>query len=290
MTRSTRPATGRTARRLRRLGATGAVIAALWLLFPALAAADTSSATARAATVGVAGAAAVDSGQAAAANDGSGGEGDQGGEYRLSVLGSQSLVTSGVLAQHAIAYRNGSSAACAGLVGSGGSLTVESDRSCTVRAGTSGGIVIALTPLVKIRADAIVASCTATSDGRTSARAQLLNAAVYTTVGLVTTHVDLAAAPGVGTSVSVPAVATLGLNAQTQPKGPGSIAADALTVSLLSGTAQATVASVTCGPNALVLPTPALPVPGLLFAAPLLAVAGWLGARRWRRTVAGTAT
>ncbi len=60
------------------------------------------------------------------------------GQPALSVLGSQTLITSGVLVQQAVARNDGTSAACSGLVGTGGGISIGSDGTCTVTPAAAG--------------------------------------------------------------------------------------------------------------------------------------------------------
>ncbi|SDF55894.1 choice-of-anchor P family protein [Klenkia brasiliensis] len=275
-----------TAPRLRRrAGVVAAATAALMALWAGPAAADTSTASATAATLTLAGGSTASSGSFSATSDGATSSTSGNAQPALTVLGSQTLITSGVLVQKAVARTDGSSAACAGLVGSGGGISIGSDGSCTVTPGT-GGVSIRLvggaTP-VDVLADAITSRCTATSAGATTGGATLTNARVSTAVA-----VALPATPANGTSVSVSGVATLLLNGQTQPSGAGSIRVSALYVTLAGSTARVDVADSVCGLNVATLPVPALPLSGWTVAAGAV-VAGWaVLAARFVRRRAGT--
>ncbi|MCO7221637.1 choice-of-anchor P family protein [Klenkia sp. PcliD-1-E] len=260
-----------TAPRLRRrAGVVAAATAALVALWAGPAAADTSQAQATAANLTLAGGSTASSGTVSATSDGQTASTSGNTQPALSVLGSQTLITSGVLVQQAVARNDGTSAACAGLVGTGGGISIGSDGTCTVNPG-SGGVTIRLvggaTP-VDIKADAITSRCTATSAGATTTGVTLTNARVTT---LAT--INLPVNPGTGVSVSVPGVATILLNGQTQPQGAGSVRVSALYVSLLSGSAVDVAAS-TCGLNVATVPVPAVPLSGWTVAAGAV-VAGW---------------
>ncbi|WP_432574214.1 hypothetical protein [Kineococcus sp. SYSU DK005] len=261
--------------------AVAALSAALVLAPAASAAADTSTATATAVDVKALGTAAVSTGVSSADNTGEP-PATVVSPAPLTALPGQNLVTGGVMAQHARAGSDGTSAACAGVLSSGGSLSVGSTGECTRSGTATGGVVLTLVPALglvpatQVRADAIVSSCTARSDGTAVPKVQLVGAGVY--VGTVKTF-DLTALLAAGTtSVTVPGVATLGL-AATSTSG-GKATATALTVKLLSGALDAQIATVSCGQNVRVMPTPALPLQGLPLAAGFLAVAGVVAHRR----------
>jgi hypothetical protein len=203
----------------------------------------------------------------------------------VSGLGGQTLLTAGALSQTAVARADGSSVACAGITGPGGLVSVATDGTCAATNGSSG-ISVNLAGLAEIRADAIVAQCTATSDGVVTASARLANAGVYV-LGLKI--LDLSSNPAVNSGVVVPGVATLGTNMQTSPNGAGSIRANSLEINLLSGTVSAILATATCGVNVKTFATSVLPAAGLPLAGAVL-VAGGLAGRSWfqrrsRRTV-----
>ena len=114
---------------LRAAAAVGAATLSLVAVAPALAAAPVSQAGANAINLSVAGNA-NGSGNATATNDGNT-ESKSGQETPpLSVLGGQQLIRAGVLAQQATARADGTSAACAGLAGSGGSVVNIGGSNC----------------------------------------------------------------------------------------------------------------------------------------------------------------
>lgn len=279
--------------RLLTAGVAGA--AALGLATATSAAADTSVATANAVTVGALGVSAIDSGTANASNPGSSATQTTAQTPALSVLGGQGGITAGTLVQTAVARADGSSAACAGLVGAGGAITVGADGSCAASGGATGGVQITLvpgTPEVKVlgkvvtpaiegtvlKADAILVSCTASSTPAATSAVTLANARV-TTAGVTVLGLGLNPAPNTG--VSVPGIATLAL--RSAPSRPtGTVQATALTVTLLGGAVAAVnVGTVTCGANAKTVPADALPGPTAPLSAAALAVLGW----RFRRPV-----
>jgi hypothetical protein len=114
---------------LRSAAVVGAFALSTLAITPALAAAPVSQAGANAIMLSVAGNA-NGSGNATATNDGST-EKKSGQETPpVSVLGGQQLLNLGVLAQEATAGTDGSSAACAGVAGDGGSVANIGDSRC----------------------------------------------------------------------------------------------------------------------------------------------------------------
>ncbi|MET0999134.1 MAG: hypothetical protein ABWX73_10495 [Marmoricola sp.] len=114
---------------LRLASAVGAATLSVIAVAPAMAAAPISQAGANAVNLSVAGNE-NGSGNATATNDGTT-ETKTGQETPpLSVLGGQQLISAGVLAQQATAAADGTSAACAGLAGDGGSVVNIGDSSC----------------------------------------------------------------------------------------------------------------------------------------------------------------
>jgi len=264
----------------RRAGLVSVLAVVLVVLGAGPASADTSQATATAVVLTLGAGSTASSGTVTAGHDGQTATSTGNTAPALSVLGSQTVVTSGTLVQKAVARADGTSAACSALVGAGGGITIGADGSCVVAAG-SGGVSLRLLGgalPVDLRADAISSRCTASSTGATTGASSLVNARVTTAVA-----VPLAASPAVGVGVSVPGVATLLLNGQTSPQGTGSIRVGALTVDLLTTTAHVEVAASTCGQNAATLPVPAVPLSGWTAVAAVV-VAGWaLLAARWVR-------
>ncbi|WP_380158025.1 hypothetical protein [Kineococcus sp. R86509] len=268
-------------RRLLVTGVAGA--AALGLATATSAAADTSVATASAVTVGLLGGTAVTSGTGTASNSGSQATQNSGATPALSVLNGQSGISAGVLAQTAVARADGSSAACAGLVGAGGTITVGADGECTPSGGGPGGVQLTVGGLVVIKADAVLATCTATSAGVTTGSVKLLGvSATVLGLGGGTTNVSATAAENSGIDLSLAGlpVAQVLTRATTRPTA-GSITVNALKVVVLGKTVYASIGTVTCGANAKTVPTNALPGPAAPLSAAALAVLGW----RFRRPV-----
>ncbi|MGI8808838.1 MAG: choice-of-anchor P family protein [Acidimicrobiales bacterium] len=249
---------------------------------PALA--DTSQATAQAATVQLLGQPLVSTGQVVASSDGTSQTRTGNRTPALSVLGSQTVLTTGAAFQDAVANTDGTSAACAGVVGPNGTVQVGPNQTCLV-SGAPTGVVLDLGVAV-LRADVITAECTARSDGTTTGRATLANARITDAVGVVTL-LDLPVNPAPNTALGVPGVADLVLNRQSTA-GAGEISVTALELTLLGGLTAGTqvrLGIVTCGPNALTAPIPLLSTAGVPVAvATLLAVGAVVWFVRRRRT------
>lgn len=277
--------TTRMQRRTAGLGArilVGATVLVVFAATPAFA--DTSQATAQAALLELLGNPIVTTGQRTATNDGSQpAPGTVAGNTTplLSILGSQTTLAAGALVQQSVANPDGTSAACAGVVGTGGLIQIGAGGDCTIGGSNpTGGVTVNLgTSLVTITADAILAECTADSDGTVTGTATLVNAQVNV-LGL---PISLPLNPGPNFGVSVTGIASLLLNAQSTPSGPGSIQVSALDLNLLNGTVALTLGTVTCGPNAITPPIPAFPTQGLPIVAATVAAAGAILVVRQRR-------
>lgn len=227
---------------------------------PALA--DTSQATAQAATLVLLGQPTLSTGQVVASNDGTSQTKTGTTAPALSLLGGVGALSTGALFQDAVANSNGTSAACAGVVGPNGTVQIGPAASCVV-SQNPGGVVINL-GLVVIRADAITAGCAASSNGTTSTTVTLVNARVTDPTGAVTL-LSLPVNPAPGTGLNVAGVAGLTLNDQSS-SAPGQVSVTALHLTLLSGVSagqELRLGTVTCGRNALTAPTSLVPAAGL---------------------------
>ncbi len=273
--------------RIRVLGRAGVVLAATSVLVlgsagPALA--DTSLATAQAATVQLLNQPALSTGQVVASSDGTSQTRTGNRTPALSLLGGQTVLTTGAAFQDAVANTDGTSAACAGVVGPNGTVQLGPGQTCVV-SGDPSGLVLDLGVGV-LRADVITAQCTARSDGTVTGSATLTNARITDPTGAVTV-LNLPADPGPNTGLSVPGVVDLVLNRQSSA-GAGQISVTALDLTLLGGLNAGTfvrLGVVTCGPNALTAPIPLLSSAGVpVVAATLLALAVTFWLVRWRRT------
>jgi hypothetical protein len=243
--------------------------------------ADTSQATAQAASLKLGSNSLLTTGQVSASNDGTTQTKTGNSTPSISLLGSQTLLSAGVLAQDAAARNNGDSAACAGAVGTNGAIQVGPANTCLVSNGT-GGVTLNV-GTVSIKFDAIYASCTASSNGSTTGFATLVNPSVTGGPG----PVDVPVNPTPNTTVSIPGILTLILNEQSHPV-PGKIAVTALDLSLLDsviqpGGAHLTIGSVTCGPSAVTPPVSVVPFKSLPLAGAALVGGGgiaWITRRR----------
>jgi hypothetical protein len=267
-----------------------ALAAALLLSGATPAMADTSAASANALRATLGGGSLLDTGTVTASNDGtqpSPGTVTGNTNPALSVLGTQTLLSVGVLPQQAKANPDGTSAACAGLIGTGGTIQIGPGGDCTPINAPPGGVVLNLGSVpvglvngtVGLAADAILAKCTANSDGTTTASVVLVNATLsLSPLGLPVLSVPLPANPTAGTTPNLGLLGlgnllTLTLNEQSHPNGPASIATTALHLNLLN-LIDLRVGNVTCGPNAAVPGVPMIPVKGLPFAAVTLGILG----------------
>jgi hypothetical protein len=219
--------------------------------------ADTSTATAQAVNLTLGGGSLVTSGTNSASNPGGLPTVTVGNSPALGILGAQTTVTAGVLVQTAVATGTGTSAACAGLVGGGGSIQIGPTGACTVIGATPNGVTLNLPGLVTLSADAIIEECTASSTAPPTASAQLVNATVDV---LGQPAISLPVNPTAGQTVSA-FLLTLGLNVQTTPAA-GEITGTALSLNVLN-LVGLNIGNVTCGPNAATVATSAFPARSL---------------------------
>jgi len=249
--------------------------------------ADTSTATANAATLQLGGASLLTTGQCTSSNAGSGAADTCGQTPDLSLLGTQTAIVAGVLVQQTVARADGTSAACAGLVGNGGTIQIGAAGTCTVTGAAPGGVQLNL-GLATVHADAILAECTASSTGTSTASVQLVNATISLAGGSPTPVISSPGANDTAINLGTLVTATLNKQPATTPAPPaGSISTSALDVSVLSGLpgvaplVHLTVGTVSCGPNAATPATPAFPLEGAPIAAGIVLVAGYIGYRFW---------
>lgn len=294
--------TSRPRRSVRRVTAALGVTALFVAGAASPAAADTSQATAQAAEVDLIGLEVLDTGTASASNDGTQptqdvGSGTTSTPGGIELLTDQDLLVAGVLPQRAVARNDGTSAACAGAVGPGGSIQIGDSLDCTADPGSTpggvrllgGDIIGGVGELGLISADAIYAECTADSDGTATGSATLVNAVLGGTLlgGILTGGTPIAANPGPNTVVNILGI-EITLNKQTST-GPGQIEVTALEadLDLLGlGLGLVTIGKVTCGPNTVTAPIPVVPADGLPLAAGIVAMvlagSAWVVYRRHR--------
>ncbi|MET7959200.1 choice-of-anchor P family protein [Micromonospora zamorensis] len=250
------------------LARTAAVLAgglAMVVLAASPAMADTSQSSASALQISLLGGGLASSGTASATNDGTTESISGNQNPPLAVLGAQTVITAGVLGQNVRAFNDGTSAACAGVLGTGGSISIGPGGSClvtpgagvTLTLGTSGVATIALV------ADAIYSSCTATSSPSATGTASLVNARITSTVlGIETTLLSLPVNPAPNTGLSIPGLINLTLNGQSS-SGVGQLTVTALNLTALGGAlAGVTIGTSSCGANAIAPPIPVIPLAG----------------------------
>ncbi|MFF3855574.1 choice-of-anchor P family protein [Micromonospora sp. NPDC002575] len=253
---------------------------ALVVLAASPAMADTSQASASALRISLVGGGLASSGTATATNDGTTESISGNTNPPLSVLGSQSVITAGVLGQAVHAFNDGTSAACAGVVGAGGAITIGAGGSCLVT--PSGSVVLTLglsgPATIAIEAEEIYSSCTATSSPSATGTTVLSNARITSTVaGVTTTLLSLPANPAPNTTLGVPNVLDITLNEQTSST-TGQLSVTALDLSALAGTlASVTIGLSSCGPNAIAPPVSVIPLAGMPVALGLGALASGIG-------------
>jgi hypothetical protein len=253
-----------------------AVVGVLLSATPAFA--DTSQASATAINLQLFGMPLVSTGTFTASNDGTTQTTSGNATPNLSILGTQSVVSAGVLSQRAVADSNGTSAACAGLVSPGGVLQIGTTGACTPANLVPGGVSL-LGGL--ITADAIYAQCTASSNGTATATANLVGLKVFGLPLVIT-----------GPTMTIPGIGTLAFG-QPQTIGVGgTVTETALHIDvlpLLNGGASLDIGKVTCGPNAATGAVSAFPTKGLPIAGGIVAAVGGVLFIRRRKASASAA-
>jgi hypothetical protein len=262
---------------------------ALVLVVASPAMADTSQSSASALQISLVGGGLASSGTASATNDGTTESISGNTNPPLAVLGSQTVISAGVLGQYVRAYNDGTSAACAGVLGSGGAITIGPGGACTVTPGAQVTLALGTNGLATIDlvADAIYSECTATSSPSATGTATLVNASIVSTLlGVPTTLLSLPANPAPNTGLSVPGLLDLTLNGQSS-SSVGQLSVTALDLSALGGALASVVIGLSsCGVNAVAPPIPVIPLAGAPLALGLGALAagtgGFLVSRRRR--------
>ena len=291
MTKNTK---GRSLRGLQRAGALGAVLAlsAVAWASPALAA-GTSQSTAQALNATLLGGALASTTTSAATNDGTTPLVTQTFTSPIAVLPGQAVANTGAVSQTANASNAPSSSACAGLVGSGGALTVGDDGACTLSGATApllvnlGTASLAGFPFpvtLTLSATSIYSQCTAGPSGvgpftaSSTLAGVVLNATVLgANIASIPINVNNPVNLGV-----LNGLLTVTLN-QTSQTGPTS-SATALNIAVgpNGSLANVTIGRVTCGANATVVDIPMVPLQGAGVAGltALVVGGGWLALRR----------
>ncbi|MFI7080244.1 choice-of-anchor P family protein [Micromonospora sp. NPDC049903] len=256
----------------------GGLVMALAVASPAMA--DTSQSSASALQISLVGGGLASSGTASATNDGTTESISGNTNPPLAVLGGQTVITAGVLGQSVRAYNDGTSAACAGVLGAGGAITIGAGGSCIVTPGSEVTLNLGANGLATISlvADAIYSECTATSSPSATGSATLVNARIVSTLlGIPTTLLSLPANPAPNTGLSVPGLLNLTLNGQTSST-TGQLTVTALDLSALGGAlASVVIGSSSCGVNAVAPPIPVIPLAGAPVALGLGAVVASTG-------------
>ena len=277
-------------RRLRNLlgkvAGVGLVTTVILAMAAPVAFADTSTATANAAALQLAGATLLTTGKCISSNPGPPTVTNVTCNQTpgLGLLGTQTAISAGVLVQQTVARPDGTSAACAGLVGAGGSIQIGASGICTVIGAAPGGVQLNL-GLATVHADAILAQCHASSTGAPVVAVQLVNATVALLGGGTTPIIS--SPPVNDKAVNLGTLVNATFNLQPVPQPSGQVNASALDVTVLSGLpgtqplVHLVVGTVTCGPNAITPASPAFPLAGTPIALGMLAIAGFVGWRFW---------
>lgn len=246
--------------------------------------ADTSTASANAATLKLGSATLLSTGACAAASPG--GQAGSCGNVPIALLGTQTTLSVGVLAQQAGAT-GGLSAACAGAVGNGGTIQIGAGNTCAFTPGSpSGGVTLNLGVLAALHADAIIAECSASSTGAPTAQVQLVNATLHV-LSIPPKDIPITSPVTPNTTIAnLGALLKITLNAQPAGQPVGTIATTALKADVLGLAGgppliSLTLGTVSCGPNAVTPPTPAFPIAGMPIAGGMFLLAGYLGWRFW---------
>jgi hypothetical protein len=255
------------------------------------ASADTASSKAQAIAVNLLNNAnpAVGTGWRMATNDGSTTSYTGSAEPGLALLNGQNLLAAGALVQQAYAFNNGSSVACAGVVGAGGKIQVGDGGNCVVTDAPSGGVVINLPGLLVLKADALMEQASAASGGTPKAQGTFLNATIQLLGGPV---MPLALHPAVGDKIDLTPLIGVFLNTQSK-HADGSVEAALIKIKVIGDPAlAANVGSVAAGPNASTAPIPVVPLAGIplsVLIVGFVAYRGWWVPRRRRMAAAAAA-
>lgn len=284
--------TSRPLRSVRRLAAALGVTALYVTAVASPALADTSQSSAQAAKITLANLNVVDTGTATASNAGPPqARVDNGTSSPLSVLGSQTLVVAGVLPQRAVADPDGTSAACAGAVGPNGTIQIGQSDDCVVTTSPGGVKLLGAVPVLGVggpalvSADAIYATCKASSTGAPTGTSTLVNATLGGLLtpasgggllggllggvlgGVLSGGTPISANPAPNTTLNVLGI-VITINKQSLSAGKLTVTALDVDLSPLNlALGHVSLGTVTCGPNAVTEAVPAIPVKGLPIAA-----------------------
>lgn len=266
------------------LAVAGVAGLAMAVLIASPAMADTSQSRASALQMTLAGGTVASSGQTTASNDGTTETNTGDPTPPLAVLGAQTVLTAGVLGQPSRAYTTGSSSACAGVLAPGGTLGIDNFGFCEASAGgtavfnlgTIGGAAITLVVVIayaECQADTVNGISNVSGDSR------FIEVTLESSLTGVLLEVEESLP---NTTVPIPGIGSLIINRQ-QSAGPGQLTVTALSFTEeASGLAEFELGSVSCGPNAVAPPVPAIPAAGMPVAAGLVAIVA-TGGFLWRR-------
>jgi len=266
--------------------AAGGLAMALFVASPAMA--DTSQSSASALQISSTTGPTYSTGSTTASNDGTTETNTGDANPPLSVLGGQTILTAGVLGQTSRAFADGTSGACAGVVGTGGAITVGPDGSCLVTPGAGVTFTLGLAgqATIALETDGVYANCTATSAPTATGTATLANARITSTLfGVTTTLLSLPVNPAPNTSLEIPGILLLTLNEQSTPSA-GAMNVIAANLNEFGGSLPTVaIGTVGCGPNAAAPPVPSIPLKGAPIAIGLgllIAAGGVIAYRRMR--------
>ncbi|MEO6020993.1 MAG: hypothetical protein ABIP45_12170 [Knoellia sp.] len=245
----------------------------------------------------------VDTGVESAQNDGSTPTVTDSEQPLISVLNGQSVLTAGALGEVAVANNDGTSKACSGVTGQGGTVNVGDPTNCTTP-GTSP-VVLNLANVVgvvsvRIEAEAITSTCVGAANGTNTGTAKLVGAHLIVDQPLLLPDFDIALDTTVAPNTKLlsllsPAVQALlsplvDVTLNKQVTSAGTLSVTAIDVAVIANAlASAQIANVTCGPAADLALVPAVPFAGIPVALGTLAIIGGgmaLTTKRRRRVAA----
>lgn len=268
----------------RRIGSIVAAAALLGLSAGPAFAATVSQASGNAITGTLLGTSLIDTGTETATNDGSAALVTEKGDSPLHLLEGQKTTGVGVVSTMALADKDGNSAACSGVVGDGGSITVGDTGDCTINGGGSEVAInlgspdpllgLNLLP-ISLTADAIYSSCTAGPNGYTAVP-HFANAALH--IGAFDLPINADGTIVGLTGMLKPLAALIEIDVNQKSVTATESSATALHVSLLKalGTplTEITIGEVHCGPNAAAPDVPVIPAAGIPAALAVFALGG----------------
>lgn len=219
----------------------------------------------------------------------------------IPLLPGESLANTGVYAQTAIANADATSAACAGVVGSGGGLTLGQGGTCTPST-TAGPLLINLPSVsvagtgftLQLSASSIYAVCSAGGASGPTAQSTLANVvltATPTVFGIPGPPISIPINLNQAVSIPAPLDQVLSLSVNQVSTTATTSSATALHIGLgpNSSVLSLDIGKVACGPNAPVAATPLVPIRGIPVVVVVAAVFGAAGLLVRRRRVRAAA-